>query len=1435
LEETLVEGEPLVDQKFADIFPGISNEEKEMFKHVEILNINVYKKSKRMQINILSKEFISPDKIKKLENDCAKLLGFNGIQINPKFDVSLSLEKKILGYWKWILNSIYTKVALTRGILDGSSFVLKDKILSVNLRTTGKDILKSQSVNVLMEESINDLFSESVKVSFIDKIEEDYDMERYIRKKADEEVLHVAKSLSDESKSKGKNKNDKGIKLGISEFKVILGKKFDDNSMEISRVNSESGKVCIQGDVFKTEFREIRGGRILSTFEITDYTGSITAKQFVEKSKINFMMERIKTGTFVKVRGEVQYDKYLKDSILMVTDVLECGKEIIQDNAEEKRVELHLHTQMSAMDAVTSVKDLVERAAMWGHKAVAITDHGVVQAFPDAYEAASSSNIKIIYGVECYLLDDKLPTVYNANKYRLDDEFVIVDIETTGLNAENDRITEIGAVKIKNGKILDSFCSFVNPEIPIPSFIVKLTGITDEMVKDAPHVSDALKDLLKFIDGDVIVAHNAPFDLGFLRVNAGKIGKRINNPVIDTLQLARSMIPELKKYKLGEIAKHLNVEIESQHRALGDAMMTAKVFEKFMETLSQKGAVTIEDIENECNSSVDYKNAAAYHAIILVKNYTGLKNLYKIISESHMTYFYKKPRVPKDLYMKFREGLIIGTACEAGELFQAIKNRASESDIMKIVRFYDYLEIQPLANNEFLINGGEIESREALIKINKKIVKLGEKSKKPVVATCDVHFMDQRDEVFRRILMGGQGFLDADNQAPLYFRTTEEMLTEFSYLGKEKAKEVVIYNTNSIADSIEVLKPIPDGTFPPKIESAEEEIIELTYKRAKEIYGENLPEIVEKRIKKELDSIIKNGFSVMYIASQKIVAKAIEDSYLVCSRGSVGSSLIAFMLGITEVNALEPHYICKKCNYTEFILDGSFDCGFDLPDKKCPNCSTELKKDGYDIPFETFLGFDGDKEPDIDLNFSGEYQSSAHKYTEELFGKGNVFRAGTISTLQDKTAYGFVKGYFEKRDIVNSNAEINRLVLGCSGIKKTTGQHPGGVMIVPEDQDIYNFTPIQRPANDMTSDTIITHFDYHSISGRLLKLDILGHDDPTILRMLQNLTGVDVNDIPIGDKKTMSIFNSTEALGIKPSDINSKIGTFGVPEFGTKLARQLLLETMPETISELVKISGLSHGTDVWLNNAQLILKNQIATLSEAICCRDDIMQFLTHKGLAPIIAFKIMEDVRKNKGLKEEYEDNMLDNKIPLWYIDSCKKIKYLFPKAHAAAYVMTAFRIAWFKVYYPEAFYAAYFTVRADDFDADIMIHGADKIKLMIKQIVNKGNDVTTKEKSVLKILEVINEMNSRGIKFIPVNLYKSDAVKFLITENGILPPLISLQGLGINAAKSIVNVRSDTEFSAIDEFRIKTKVTKTVIDILKKHGCLEGMHDSNQMSFF
>ncbi|HHV29605.1 PolC-type DNA polymerase III [Acetivibrio mesophilus] len=1428
------------DKKLSDLFPEvISNDSvRELFDTARIQNINVYKKSRKLEIFIVSDTLIPAKTLDSVEQSFKRLFELEQVHIRISFNVELSIEEVLNEYWDSILYIVKKNIALCRGILSGCKWKIEDNKLCIYLKTKGTEILKCKNCHALIENIIQECFGLRIRVEFKDfEISEDK-INEYIEFKENEEAKVVTntviKSAPKPAKTSSEAKSNTTFATG-DKSEVILGKSFNDSVMIMSEVTQDSGRIAIRGEIISTETRELKSGKLLYIFDVTDLTSSITVKIFLDKDKSGSVIERLKEKTNVKIRGEAQYDKFSKELTVIASDIVQVSTESRSDNADEKRVELHLHTQMSAMDGVTSVKELIKRAAQWGHKAIAITDHGVVQAYPDACDTAKKNKIKVIYGIEAYLLDDSVPIVYHSNGYPVDGEFVVFDIETTGLSTDKDKITEIGAVKIKEGKIVDTFSTFVNPEIPIPEFIVKLTGITDDMVADAPTIETVLPEFIEFVGNCPLVAHNAVFDTGFIRHNACLINKNVDNPVIDTLELSRQMFPELKKHKLDIVAKHLGVSLENHHRALDDAKACAGIFVKCLEILDKKDVKTIDDIQNAFEGCWNYQKANSYHAIILVKNYVGLKNLYKIVSQTHLEYFYKRPRLPRKLLMMHREGLILGSACEAGELYRAILDNKNDDEISRIVRFYDYLEIQPLGNNQFLLDNGKVNSEEDLKNINRKIVALGEKYNKPVVATCDVHFMDPKDEVFRRILMAGQGFSDADNQAPLYFRTTDEMMKEFDYLGEEKCYEVVVTNTNLIADQCEDIIPVPDGTFPPKIDGAEEEIKTLAQNKATEIYGETLPEIVEKRMEKELNSIIKNGFSVMYIIAQKLVWKSLSDGYLVGSRGSVGSSFVAYLIGITEVNSLPPHYVCESCKYSEFIEDGSYGCGFDMPEKTCPNCGRVLKKDGYDIPFETFLGFDGDKEPDIDLNFSGEYQPVAHKYTEELFGVGHVYRAGTIGTIAEKTAYGFVKNYLDERGIVTTNAEINRLVKGCTGVKRTTGQHPGGVMIVPQDREIYEFCPIQRPADDTTSDIITTHFDYHSISGRLLKLDILGHDDPTVIRMLEDLTGVNARTIPIGEKKTMGLFSSTESLGISPEDINSPVGTFAIPEFGTRFVRQMLVDTKPTTFSELIRISGLSHGTDVWLNNAQDLVRNNIASLPEVICTRDDIMLNLIHYGLPDKTAFKIMEDVRKGKGLKEEYEQIMREKKVPDWYIDSCKKIKYMFPKAHAAAYVMMAFRIAWFKVYYPEAFYVAYFTVRADEFDAAMMCHGKDKVKNKIREFEQKGNNMTQKEKNTLTILEVANEMYARGIKFLPIDIYKSDAVKFQIAKEGIRPPLNALQGLGSSAAQNIVEARNGGEFLSVDDLRVRAKVSKAVIEILQQNGCLDGLPESNQISLF
>ncbi len=1414
---------------FTKLFPNIQIE-------AMVLSVKVYRKARKIEITIAPYALIHKSEIDKIKKQIKENYGLSDVVIHVKY---LELNNKaecIQHYFDSIKYYLQKQLPICRSVLTKSECNYTDHKLVIQLEFGGSELLLKHKCDKRIETLISSEFGENVEVEFVDRHEVTGNKHEYFefKEKQEAEIINkvLSQAIQEQSHKTKKASQSNGLQ---SKSSVILGKTIRSESVDFSELSQESGRVVVEGDLFSLETREIKGDRFIISFDITNYKNSTTIKLFCEKDKFPTIKNRLNNGIRVRVRGDVRYDKYARELVIFAYDIMQVQKKEREDRADEKRVELHLHTQMSAMDGVSSTSDLIARAARWGHKAIAITDHGVVQAYPDAYSAGKKNNIKIIYGVECYLVNDSVPIVYHPMDIPFDGDFVVFDIETTGLNAQKDKITEIGAVKVSNGEIVDRFNTFINPEIPIPSKIVELTGITNDMVKDAPTVNEVLGDFLKFCYGSVIVAHNAQFDTGFIKVNARNLDLDFDFCILDTLELSRGLFPELKRHKLNVIAKHLKIKLENHHRAVDDAEATAQIFIRCSEILKSKDITNIDQINQEISGAVDVKKMPYFHAIILVKDYIGLKNLYKIISESHLNYFYKKPRVPKSLYMQYKEGLMIGSACEAGELYRAVMQGKPYEEILKIVRFYDYLEIQPLGNNQFLIDKEFVKNNEQLKQINQQIVKLGEKYRKPVVATCDVHFLEPHDEVFRRVLMGGQGYKDADNQAPLYLRTTDEMLKEFEYLGREKAWEVVVENTNKIADKIEHILPIPEETYTPEIEGAEQEIEQLSVNKAIKIYGEPLPEIVKKRMDKELHSIIKNGFSVMYIIAQKLVTKSLSDGYLVGSRGSVGSSFVAFLTDITEVNALPPHYVCPECQYSEFITDGSVGSGADMQDKDCPKCGHKLNKDGHDIPFETFLGFDGDKEPDIDLNFSGDYQPTAHKYTEELFGEGHVFRAGTIGTIAEKTAFGFVKKYLDERERVVHNAEINRLVKGCTGVKRTTGQHPGGVMIVPSKNEIFEFCPIQRPADDVKSDITTTHFDYHSISGRLLKLDILGHDDPTVIRMLEDLTGVNATRISIGDPDTMSIFTSTKALGITPEDVNSQVGSFGIPEFGTKFVRQMLIDTQPKTFAELVRISGLSHGTDVWLNNAQDLVRNGTAKLPEVICTRDDIMVYLMQKDVPSKHAFKIMESVRKGKGLKEEDETVMKEKSVPGWYIDSCKKIKYMFPKAHAVAYVTMAFRIAYFKVHYPEAFYIAYFTVRADDFDAQIMTHGVDKVRNKIKELESKGNEISTKEKNILTILEVCNEMYSRGINFLPIDLYKSDAVNFIPTPEGILPPLNALQGVGTAAAKNIVEARKDGDFLSIDDIKVRAKVSKTVIEILQEHGCLKGLPESNQLSLF
>ncbi|OFI07725.1 DNA polymerase III PolC-type [Clostridium acetireducens DSM 10703] len=1405
-------------------------------KNVEITKIKYLKKSNKVIIMIKCNSDINYDEKQNIEKSILKKLQeFKNINLIFYKNVDdINIEDICGKYWNELVDKIISILPVSKDCLRTSIRKVENNILKLSY---GNKFLCTLLKNKKFEKLVSDIIVDIFGVKCLVSLNYDLKLENfsYVESKAIEEKKLIKHLISTKCENHNNHNKCKKEIINKNNNNIIVGKNINLNNINIVDVDETSGIVAIIGDIFKVDIIETKTGRKIISFCITDYTSSITVKLFPKNKDTDRVIESIKKGLHCKVRGEAVYDRYLKEVVIMAKDIIKVSKIERMDTSEEKRVELHLHTKMSAMDAITSANELIKRAAKWGHKAIAITDHGVVQAYPEAMDAAKKHNIKIIYGLEGYLVDDGIPITIGELNKTIEDTFVVFDIETTGLSVINDKIIEIGAVKIKNGKIIDKFNEFVNPKISIPAKIIELTNITDDMVKNAEDISVIIKKFMEFVEDSILVAHNANFDVSFIKKICSNYNINFNNSVMDTLPLAKFLFPELKRYKLNVIAKHLNISLENHHRAVDDARATADILLNCFKILKDRNILDLETLNKEFIKNIDIKKLNTYHIILLVKNQKGLKNLYKLVSKSNLEYFYKKPRLPKSLIQQYREGLIIGSACEAGQVYKAVLQGKSDEEIKDLVNFYDYLEIQPLGNNSFMIRNGIVKDEKELQEINIKICNIAEKNNLPVVATCDVHFMDPKDEVYRRILMYGQGFSDADNQPPLYFRTTEEMLQEFKYLGEEKSKEVVIYNTNKIAEIIEEVKPIPEETFPPKIEGAEEQIREMTLKKAHEIYGEKLPEVVEKRLNKELNSIISNGYAVLYLIAHKLVAKSVEDGYLVGSRGSVGSSFVATMSDITEVNGLPPHYVCSKCKYSEFITDASIGSGADLPDKKCPKCGEDMTKDGHDIPFETFLGFEGDKEPDIDLNFSGEYQPVVHKYTEELFGKGHVFRAGTIGTIAEKTAYGFVKKYISEKNIVLPQAEIERLSQGCTGIKRTTGQHPGGVMVVPTDNNIYNFSPIQHPADDNNTDIITTHFDYHSISGRLLKLDILGHDDPTVLRMLQDLTGVDPKKIPLGDEKVMSLFTSPKELGVTKEELGCEVGTYGLPEFGTKFVRQMLIDTRPKTFADLVRISGLSHGTDVWINNAQYYIKEGYTTLKNCIATRDDIMIYLINKGLPPKIAFTIMEKVRKGKGLTEEHEKIMRENKVPDWYIESCKKIKYMFPKGHAVAYVMMAVRIAYFKVYYPNAYYATYFTVRADDFDADLIVKGEETIKQKMNEINLMGNNITQKDKGMLTILELSYEMYKRGIKFLRVDLYKSHATKFLIEDEGIRLPLNSLQGVGNNAAINIVEARKLGEFISKEDLRIRSKVSKTVIESLENHGCLRGLQETNQLSLF
>ncbi|NSB25820.1 DNA polymerase-3 subunit alpha (Gram-positive type) [Clostridium saccharoperbutylacetonicum] len=1424
-----------------------------------IESVVLRKKTKILEMEISSDNYIELNEIESFNNFIKQRFSLNDSKIRVKYTDAANI-KPIEEELENIICSLSNKYPALKSVVNNCEYEVIDKNINFNLRIPVSGFLKTMDYDKKINSVLKIMYGKQYDIKFIDTISGE-EIAKMTEEKRANEMMYIKKEIKntqsiaspppeapkkiEEVKTDSKAEGD--VKKNTL---LIMGRNANikEPVIKINDITPDEGRIALEGEISNLEAKELRSGKMLISFDLYDGTNSMTCKAFCKPGEYDEVFSRIKKAKGLRLAGNAGYSNFSHETEFIANTIVEAEgmrRYKRMDNSEMKRVELHMHTQMSQMDAMSSASDLIKRAMSWGMKSIAITDHGVVQSFPEAHKLLGRDNkdMKVIYGVEAYLAPDKKPSVTNSKGQRIDTTYCVLDLETTGFSPRTEKITEIGIMKIKDGKILDKFSTFVNPQKPIPMRVVEVTKITDDMVSSAETIEKVFPKMLEFIEGSVLVAHNAEFDINFLKHNAKVLGYDFDFTYVDTLPLAQDVFPDFKSYKLGRIAKNLGIKVEVAHRALDDVDTTVKVFNIMLEILKERGAESVEEIDlyaaDEDAQKVAYKKVRTYHAIILAKDYVGLKNLYKLVSYSHLDYFYKKPRILKSMFEKYSEGLILGSACSEGELFQAILLGRSDEQIEEIAKFYDYLEIQPLGNNDYLVRQEQVPSREYLKDINKKIVTLAEKLNKPVVGTGDVHFLDPEDEIYRRILEAGQGFKDADQQAPLYLRTTEEMLEEFSYLGRDKAYEVVVTNTNKIADMCEQISPISPEKCPPHIDGCEQTIKDIAYDKAHELYGDPLPEIVQARLDKELDSIIKNGFSVMYIIAQKLVWKSNEDGYLVGSRGSVGSSFVANMTGITEVNSLPPHYRCAKCKYSDFEDYGVLN-GFDLPDKVCPVCGENLHKDGIDIPFETFLGFNGDKEPDIDLNFSGEYQAKAHRYTEVIFGKGTTFKAGTIGTIAEKTAFGYVKKYFEEKNIPVNKAETMRIALGCTGIKRTTGQHPGGIIVVPKGREIFEFCPVQHPADDPNSDIITTHFDYHSIDQNLLKLDILGHDDPTVIRMLQDLTGVDPKDIPMDDKETMSLFYSTKALGVTPDQINSEVGTFGIPEFGTKFVRGMLVDTKPKTFSDLLCISGLSHGTDVWLGNAKDLIDNGVITsISDAVCTRDDIMVYLIKKGLPPNTAFKIMETVRKGKALKEpkwpEYEALMRSNEVPEWYIESCKKIKYMFPKAHAAAYVMMAFRIAWFKVHIPRAYYATYFSIRAKAFDAEFMIFGKEKVKAKMQEINAMGNDAGPKDKDMYDDLEIVLEMYERGIKFLPIDLYKSHATRFQVEESGIRPSLNSIAGMGNVAAEGIANAAKEKEFNSVDDVKKRSKIGNAGIELLRKFDCLKGLPESDQMCFF
>lgn len=1463
--------------KFDKIFAKYTQTDSSRAILDKVLNVStkIDRERRIAEVYIKLPEIVSKEKLYRIEDEIREAYDLTLVRLLPQYSPELFDPR----YIPEVMRELNRVGAVSRGFFNEYDYEIYDDRLDIKVAFSngGVELLYCAKTNEIISNIIFGEFGKRFKVTLTE--ETVYETQNNILTNQIGELEKIARTQQNELNTKKNSKKDNDIpeaqedkykdfthiaSISQNELKYekhenifhIGGKIFDVSAPEfiignefeivdpipIRNIDGPRKNIVVLGETFGFETKETRrGDKLILTFAITDKDSSIFIKLAQSKEQLEPYLTNIKDGMTIAISGYSKIDSFDQEAIIIPDSIAKISQKYRTDNAPEKRVELHCHTQMSSMDAIISPSDLVKTAQKWGHKAVAITDHGNVQAFPIAMEAAEKLGMKVIYGIENYFVDDKARVLFgdNLEKYLqtdFDGEYCVFDIETTGLSPQSCKITEIGAVIFKNGEIVDRFNTFTDPKVHIPENITKLTGITDDMVAGAPENAEAVRSFLEFAGDRILVAHNASFDTSFIRKVAQDNEIEFVNPYMDTVALSRYANPELKHHKLDTLAEYFGLGDFNHHRACDDAEMLAMILKCLFDKIKVEGARNLSEMQQLMAERSDPLKLKSYHQIILVKNLAGMKNLYKIISLSYLNYYHRMPRTPKTLIEEHRDGLIIGSACEAGELYQAILTNKTQSEVEEIAGFYDYLEIQPLCNNQFMVDKEIVGSKDELIEINKKIYELGKKLGKPVVATCDAHFLDDDDEITRQILLAGQKFADADRRSHLYFRTTEEMLAEFSYLGEEAAYEVVVKNTNLIADMVEDVRPIPKGTYTPNLEGSEEELQRRCWTRAKELYGDPLPEIVSSRLEKELSSIIKHGFAVLYMIAQKLVQYSEEQGYLVGSRGSVGSSFVASMSGISEVNPLPPHYHCPNCKYSEFITDGTVGSGFDLPDKVCPKCGTKLLGDGHDIPFETFLGFYGDKSPDIDLNFSGEVQGKVHKYTEQLFGSENVFRAGTLGTLAAKTAYGYVVKYLEDRKLKLNKAEIDRLVNTCVGIKRTTGQHPGGIIVVPREYEVYDFTPVQHPADDPGSNIITTHFAFTYLHDTILKLDELGHDMPTKYKWLEKYTNTSVMDVKMNDKAVYELFESPKPLGVTPEDIGCPLGTLGLPEMGTRFIQSVLVDAKPKNFADLLQISGLTHGTDVWLGNAQDLIKEGICDISQVIGTRDGIMLVLIQQyHLENAIAFKIMEDVRKGRGLKPEYEATMREHGVPDWYISSCKKIKYMFPKAHAAAYVMSAIRLGWYKIYFPLEFYAAFLTVAPGGFDAEVASKGIPGINDLIEDVRKKGNDATQKEKEASDTFFLVREMLARGYKFLPVDLFKSEAFAFKPEDGKIRMPFSALGGLGDKAAEKIVSVRDSETLLSVEDFAMKAGLSKAVIEILRNAGALNGMSETNQLSFF